>query len=492
MPAEYLQTFDRWLEARSTPLSVRVILASGSLSILLLFAMAAYALNISFFTPDSWAYYELAQTIFGGDFYVFNTWRSYVSDTHSVSFPFAYPVALAFLHQVFGASPLAAIWMNVFLVAVVWLLSAQQAIRMGVPALTAIVISTGLVLWPPYMTEVFAGRSIPLALLWIVLALTCYQGSRPLLGGVCLGLAALTRFDYLVVSILFVLGMTLLDPSQRRNAARWVAGLVIGASPWIAFSLLHFGRFWASDNSWVALSASPAFVTDYPASAVATAFDAPGQWLLRVFGNVPGLLGALYSSMSSFPPILGLLLLVPLAARHMILTRLAWSGLALVLAGASLAPYLLTGYFDQRYFSAFLLLSCYVVALSFSPDARPVMQAIMVVALLGSLLTGGADLGKAAWGNYQRIQAGEFDRNAWLLEAIQKCHILHPDSTLIFLSQPTFAARYGATTGMKAALLPENFARMSQEGKQAYLAYMQPYLVMDDSFQEKACNSNGQ
>jgi hypothetical protein len=51
----------------------------------------------------------------------------------------------------------------------------------------------------------------------------------------------------------------------------------------------------------------------------------------------------------------------------------------------------------------------------------------------------------------------------------------------------TLSARYGATTGMKTACLPRNFKRVSAMGQQAYFDYMEPFRIIDDSFNYTKC-----
>jgi hypothetical protein len=484
-----LQVVDQGLDRLGSPVPWSTVLLSGFVAIVVYFGLAAAALQTAFYTPDSWAYLELARTVFGDEFYVFTTWRSYLSETHSISFPFAYPVAIALVQLLTGDTPLAALWLNVFLVALVWVLCAQQAVRLGVPAFAALVISTGLLLWPPYVNEAFAGRSMPLAILFLLLALASFQVNRHLLGGICLGLAALTRFDYLPVVVLFIAGVYLLGRRSPKETLRWVAGALIGASPWVIYSLLHFGRFWASDNSWVALAAEPAFVTDFPPAAVPTLFDAPADWVARVFGNLPALFSALFTAVKSFPTLPALLVVAVIAVRQVPRGQLVGGGIAILLTGASLAPFVLTGYFDQRYFSATLLSSSLVLAAVFAGPARPWSQALLAGVLAWVLFDGGGNLVASASANAKRIRQGTFDRNAAALQAVKKCHLYHPGSTLIFpgAGTSTFASRYGAVTGMPSALLPRNFPRMTPEQQQAYFSFIEPYFLVDSTFEARAC-----
>ena len=492
MAHDYLLRFDARLEMYSGPSSARAILALGFLLILVFYGLTGYLLDVSRFSPDSWSYYELAGTVFEGEFYSFNTWRSYFTETHSASFPLGYPVAVALVQQIVGSSPLAAVWLNIFLAALTWVIGILVAMRLGVPAFAALVLSTALVLWPPYLEEVFAGRSIPLAVIWTMLALAAHQGNRPWLGGVLLGMAVLTRFDYLVIALLFIAGMALLDNENRRQLGWWLFGLLLGMLPWVTYSWLHFERFWISDNSWVALSAASAYVTDFPARASVTIFDSPDIWLARVFGNVRPLYWSLKEAVLSFSPLIALLPVTVWAVLRAQRAQLIRFGLALLIIGASLTPYLLTGYFSQRYFATFLMACSLALALLCITPARPLMNGFLAFALISSLITGGLYLARASWWSYSKIQEGIFDQDAAFLRALHECHLKLPERTLIFPAPHTLAARYGATTGMKTAFLPNNWERMSAMKKKAYFAYLEPFLIIDDSFQPSECLSYDQ
>jgi hypothetical protein len=487
MAHNFLLRFDAWLERYSGPGSVRAILVLGCLLILVFYGLTGYLLDITRFSPDSWSYYELAGTVFEGEFYSFNTWRSYFTETHSASFPLAYPVAVAVVQQIVGSSPLAAVWLNIAIAALTWVIGIRVAIRLGVSAFAALVLNTALVLSTPYLSEVFAGRSIPLAILWVLRAFSAYQRGSPLLGGGLLGLAAVTRFDLLPVSLLFIAGVALFDKGARRDLGWWITGLLIGVSPWIAYSWIHFGRLWASDNSWVALSALPAYVLDFPARSSITAFDAPGLWLERVFSNGPHLVWGVGGAVIRFPPLVALLVLAIWAVRDVERARISRVALALLLMAPSIAPHALTGYFDVRYFSLLMVASSLALVLLFIPSARPLMHALLAVALGVSIAMGGRYLVEASWKSYGLIQEGNFDPMAEDLSSLYKCHLMQPERTLVFVGGTVSALRYGATTGMKAASKPSNYFRMTEAERKKYFEYMEPFLVIDESFNYKNC-----
>lgn len=79
------------------------------------------------------------------------------------------------------------------------------------------------------------------------------------------------------------------------------------------------------------------------------------------------------------------------------------------------------------------------------------------------------------------------------LQVLYECHLQHPEQTFIFsMPSMTLSARYGATTGMKTAFLPRNFKRMSAMEQQACFDYMEPFRIIDDSFNYTKCIAHDQ
>jgi hypothetical protein len=77
-------------------------LAPALLTLAVLGAVMASVIAAPPYSPDSWALYELSQTVFG-DFYRFNHWRSYAdAGAYSASFPPLTPVLIALTDGVLG------------------------------------------------------------------------------------------------------------------------------------------------------------------------------------------------------------------------------------------------------------------------------------------------------------------------------------------------------------------------------------------------------
>jgi hypothetical protein len=473
-PREGRLTFDLPLAA--------VVLAGLGLAVL------AARLGDSGFSPDSWAYFELAKSVFGDEFYRVNTYRSYFSETRSASFPFGYPLLIAAVQQVVGVHPMAAVGINIAAAVGTALLIVSICRREGVPELAQAALVLSLLLYDGYMDEVLFGRSIPLAILCFVGAFRLVLASRHFAAGLLLGAAALVRFDFLVFGILFLAAMPLLTRRRAPELAAAAAGFLLGIAPWVAYSLAYFGKPWVSDNSWIALAAARAYVADYPAAAAATAFDAPGQWLLRVASNIPGLFKFLVSWSFQYP--LAVFLGLFAAACWLVRRRRPERKTVLVLAVllASLFPYALTRYFDNRYFALlFLSLSFFLMLRLRDERLRGMgLPAVAFLALLATLVLGAKSIAgivhKADLAQEGRALEDRF------ISSLQACQRARPEIRYIFLGEASrLAPRYGATTGGLAAFIPSNFAGMGEGERQAYLEKMKPYALIDKITETYPC-----
>lgn len=454
-------------------------------------AITGLSRGISKFSPDSWAYYELSQTVFTDAFYRFNTHRSYYSSIYSTSFPFGYPVLLAAAQYFFGYAPFTAVIINLSAALLTWILLIRLAAKLEFSSLSGLALATSLILFTPYLDEVFAGRSIPVAILLFMSGIAAFFSDRFFACGIFIGLSALVRFDHLLYALIFQASVFILHYKNRKKILTIFAGFFIGILPWVLYSYFYFGRLLVSDNSWVALSAVPAFVVDYPASARITAYDNPILWIERVLSNIIPLLHSIVKSSFRLPLLLALLYIFIISFRatgEKNIRKLFFAGLALL--AISLAPFLLTGYFDKRYFAlTFLLLGAllvfYLEALPLQPWRQKIFCRLVGLSIFLSLLMGSVYMAQAGWGWFKKY--GNPDPDEKILMALEKCHSHQPDMTFIFTVNSRLAARYGATTGNAAAFLPTNFARLSHAEKSAYFSQMHPFLLIDDSFTYNSC-----
>lgn len=433
------------------------------------------------YSPDSWAYYELSKTVFEGEFYRFNTYRSYFSETYSTAFPLGYPVLLAIGQFFLGKSPLVAVAVNVVAAVATWVVIIQLAKRINLSPLAGFALATSLILFPFYLGEVYLGRAIPIALLFFLLALSAYFSRRLFACGLFLGLSVLVRFDYLVYAILLQAAVVIFDYKQSKRLLLLISGFLLGVLPWVLYSESHFGRAWVSDNSWVALSALPAFVDDFPAAATMSAAENPAMWIQRVMGNIVPLIRSIISSSLRFPLLVLLSLFFLYSYRGLINTALRKSIVLFVILAISVAPYLLTGYFESRYFSLLFLCTAGVIAFSIessSLDQRKaaIYNAAIIISLVLSVLIGGYTIAKQSWAGIVRLNKPDLIKQ--VIEQLSKCHETEPEVAYIFMGEATLAARYGAMTGNRTAFIPSNFDRMNEVEKERYFNYMKPFVFV--------------
>ena len=117
------------------------------------------------------------------------------------------------------------------------------------------------------------------------------------------------------------------------------------------------------------------------------------------------------------------------------------------------------------------------------------MHGLMIIALCTSLATGGYYLANAV--STKDLDSKSANTSEAFIEALHACHTAQPEHTMIFaLPLDTAATRYGATTGMKAAIMPRNFSRMNESEQQAFLAYLAPYTLVDTSYDTRTCSAH--
>ncbi|MEO1488658.1 MAG: glycosyltransferase family 2 protein, partial [Pseudomonadota bacterium] len=277
--------------------------ASASLlwpALLLLAVVAPLLLSVVVappYSPDSWAFWELAQTVFG-DFYRITHFRSYANDVgYSSAFPPLFPSLIALIDAALGTGVRTGLYLSFACYigfATVSELIGRRLLRtplLGLSAAFLTLFGHNMVL-----TEMQAGRTIPLQLLFFALVLLGLCNSqkinvkRAIAIGLIAGLCVLNRFD----AVLFPFVTAGLIAWLTRKPALALVSFIASAtaiSPWIAYSWATFAVPFATDNSGIATSLDPrAFVTDWWPTPQPSFADDPAAWLVRVAGNLPSLL----------------------------------------------------------------------------------------------------------------------------------------------------------------------------------------------------------
>ncbi len=416
------------------------------------------------FSSDSWSYQELAHSFASGDPYRIITLRSYWSLEYSASFPPGYPFIIYLLHRFFDQTPYVAVGLNVMVAVITPLASAWLTRVLTGQKLAGLIAGFALLLYLPYIEEVLAGRSIPLAILLSISGLASLFSIRkpamPVIAGLLLGLACLVRFDQLpLVLLFFVLALWQRQPFSRLM----IAGItmMVTISPWIYMSWEHFGKLWASDNSWVAISSQPAYVTDFPAIAPQTLWTHPADFLSKCLNNVLTLIQGLISAIIRYYPILPIALVfgwlnrksnqaVPFSKAHY--------GV-LVVATLALTPQIVTGYITYRYFSFILLCALIFLFSTTVTNIKSEKNHRIILLWIGLVLNFTM---VALWAKEhaasREISTVNLQQQKQLLMALDQCHAAESNVLYVFPAKGGHvpATRYGAEYRRRAALMPNN------------------------------------
>lgn len=465
------------------------------------------------YSPDSWALYELSQSVFG-DFYRFNHWRSYTSAApYSASFPPLTPVLIAMIDGLLNTGPRTGVYLAFACFAGFALVS--ERIGRNVTGAAWIGLGAALIgLLGPNMLliEMGAGRTIPLQLLLFALILQgLLHSARISLPGAAAigfltGLAVLNRFDAVLLPLL-VAAMIVWLTRKPAHAVAALATAAAAISPWVIYSLATFGSVFATDNSATATALDPAaYVTDWWPVPQPRLADDPAAWAARVAGNV---LGYAYTAASLLPTFMALtaaVFLVPMAG----LATLAGArprgdeafkvlaGFA-VIAALLLAPQVLTGYLEHRYFTALiwaglLATGCWGIAQGRTLHQRMFAARIAFagVALAMAAFVTGQMIDAAGAGRLDRAQWARFDQ-ADDLRALQACINDTPQARILVLGDDRFAARAGAVGGLATMIEPRNMerGRLGQDGSRAFLAAWQvDYVLAKDPARARWASAN--
>lgn len=459
-------------------------LAPAAVLFALLAVLLAKVVAAPPYSPDSWALWELAQTV-PSDFYRFTHWRSYASDLPwSASFPPLTPVLIAGADALLGTGPRTGLYLASAAFAGFALVSEAIARRVTGAAWLGLGAALVLLTGPNMLlTEMQSGRTIPLQLLLYALVLRGLLQGRAItvlqaaLIGLLTGLAVLNRFDALLLPLPVALAVGWLTRSPAKALASLAAALV-AVSPWVAYSLTHFGTLFATDNAGIATALDPrAYVTDWWPTPQPTLANDPLAWAGKVAANLGRVayvaaalmlspLGLAAAAFLAFPALLAWLCRAePGPAGH----PGVLAGFALLMA-LMCAPQVMTGYADPRYLTALawaLLLAagCRGIASSGALAQRRVFAwgagMVAVLAAAVQALTGP-----------RPATAEDFDHPADVA-ALRTC-LTGEDAAarVLVLGDDDLAARAGALGGIAAMMAPRNMAegRLDAAGARVFTA----------------------
>lgn len=331
------------------------------------------------FSPDSFSYYEMSQTLFT-DFGRVTTVRQYVlPGEYGISFPYFYPLLLAVTQAITQLGLSAGVWLNLLLTAAAGLLLLYLGKRLTgrywPGCLAAFLLFTNA----SYLSEVYAARAIPAALLcalacWGLLAVTFLSGNgrqkpfrmRFFLVGLLAGCGMVLRFDDLALTG-FLLGLALVLPAGglRQRLQRFgccLAGVLPPVLPWLCYSLYRFHQPWISDNMGTALRVEtvlPVWV-ELPGTQAAT------LWAAALLHKARLVLGSLLQCSPAAIAVLALAAAAALFCRKRAGAR--WQkeetafGVVLLYYAAKTLLYILVGYSDKRYHAETVILLAFAAA----------------------------------------------------------------------------------------------------------------------------------
>ena len=243
------------------------------------------------FSPDSYSYYEMSKTIFS-DFGRVNTIRQYIVPTdYGISFPYLYPLLLAVVDRLSGVGMYSGVLLNVYVSLLSALLLPPVSRRLCKRSWPGAAAAIALLTTRQYLGEVLSGRAIPAAVLCVVLLLLVLARPGGLsrrtyaLAGFLAGASMAMRFDNMTV-VAFLGFCVLVFSGKKRwsNTLCCAVGALVPLLPWIAYSMIHFGTPWISDNggtmTMVEIFSPQRFYL--PDEEVLTLFNAPQIWLEAV------------------------------------------------------------------------------------------------------------------------------------------------------------------------------------------------------------------
>ncbi len=255
----------------------------------------AYYAQHAFINADSWAVYDMARS-FDEHFYQGALIRQFhFTLDYGASYAFLGPILVYVTDALIGLGAYshylisALAGLGVVLVGGVILGKAAGERRTPAVALATLLLAvTAFNVWEFYR-DIYRASTIPIALFFILAAVAQLprrgdlSGARAFLIGMTMGLAAMTRFDVnLLVAAFTAVILATAGTHRVRAAAGYVGGVLLTISPWILFSLLVFGRLYASDNAIVAIAVKQLHSLDLIPPGEPTLFVDFAGWLARV------------------------------------------------------------------------------------------------------------------------------------------------------------------------------------------------------------------
>lgn len=440
-----------------------------------LLAIALFTLiskvDISRFSPDSWMFYAGSKNLGNYNFYYlldgFHGKREF-----GTSHPFGFSTLIGVVAWIFGDAPINMPYINLIIHILSLIIICNILRKYQVNKLLTIVLLISFTIYPEYLDEIIGGRSIPFAILLFLIAILFLKRNAFLLAGFFWGLAANVRFDFLAFGLISIAFISI-HPLRTQLFIKVIGGFLIGLLPWVIYSHYHFDMFWASNNGWVALSAQKMGAGDFPFYSEITVYDNPKLWLERIFFNIPQLLNNFLMGVLSFPAAIIALIIFTTNFNLTSIHKLGNFYKLLLWSIISMTPYLLTGYFDLRYFSLILLVISSYTFIKFREYRNYIL--ITTIFTISTLINV----------QFYRPIIDSYNTGKDLVSTqkiiIQNLSNINAsdDNTLLFLKDISLSSKFRAITEKKSAVLPLNWNTMNDSERSAYLSSITPYIMVD-------------
>jgi len=279
------------------------IAALGASFFVLLLFISLFSMGIAY-SPDSYSYYDISRSVFS-KFGSVGTIRQYVELTdYGISFPYLFPMLIAVFDFFTGFGIFSGTCVNIIATLVSFYYILKISAGLTKSAIPGLITAAVLLVNPDYLWEMISARAVPLSLLCVILILNIVTSNLSSLKkrhlfliGMFAGAGMVVRFDFLAIS--FLIGVILIFVFRKnlfRTIPFYILGLLVFTSPWIAYSFIHFGKLWISDNGGTIFLMSPQnpqrFFT--PDEVVPTFFTDWKEWFMGrqniVMRNLTGVL----------------------------------------------------------------------------------------------------------------------------------------------------------------------------------------------------------
>lgn len=317
-------------DPRPAPLSAfafAAMLVGAALAVHAAASFSWYA-GHAFLNADTWAVYDMARSV-GERFYEGKLIRQFhlpagqPSDA-GASYPFLAPLLVWVVDAATGMGVYShylitalAGWGALALAAVVLVKAGGEGAGGTALLSGALLAVLGFGIEELYR-DIHRASTIPLTLLFILgaVALLPARGGpsprRALAAGLCMGLAAATRFDVNLLVLASVAMIPVLAERRRVAAtAAYAGGVALAMLPWVVFSLAVFGRAYASDNAIVAIGVRQLHSLQVLMPDEPTLFTDFGGWLARVSVSAADFLAILRRMLADNPVVWLFLAAVP-------------------------------------------------------------------------------------------------------------------------------------------------------------------------------------